>query len=55
MPGNIGRPEMRRYAYTLDCGSRDSKRVLWFDVEEHIRNGVFHPYIEGRALVNREI
>ena len=51
VPGNISHPEMRRYANTLDCGSRDSKRFLSFDDEEHIRNGIFHPYTEEGARV----
>ena len=53
MPGNTDHPEMLRYAYTLDCKSRDSKRFLPFDDEEHIRDGIFHPYTEGGPLVNR--
>ena len=53
VPGNISHPEMRRYAYTLDCGPRDSKKFLSFDDEEHIRESVIHPYTKGGALVNR--
>jgi len=52
-PGNIDHQGMRRYAYTLDCGSRNSKRFLSFDDEEDIRDGVIHPYTERGTLVNR--
>ena len=51
--GNIGHLEMQRYAYTLDCGSRRSKRFLSFGDEEHIRESVIHPNAEGGALINK--
>ena len=53
MRGNIGHLEMQRYAYTLDCGSRRSKRFLSFGDEEHIRESVIHPNAEGGALINK--
>ena len=55
VPGNISHPEMLRYAYTPDCGSRDSKKFQSFDDEEHIRDGVIHPYTEGGALVKSKV